>query len=266
MTDYSPSQGPGNSHHAHIEVDAVCEVCETVNPQDTLLCKSCGNNLRDQRMRRLHIEAVVMQEERIQPRKLLRGLLVALGLLTMVWAAVNFVTGDVDKWMTQQVAASGSTSTAADPMEFWQGTEGAAFDALIQEVRSVQLTEADLRSLSAVPISMESLPGFYVLKSRSGDAAPIVGQAIVQQDGDGFRFAAIISGQAEARGYAKTLGAASLKASFIGVQVRSESIDAYGAATLTPQGLIECQGFPSSVDPTSPEARPYTIYAFKLPR
>ena len=43
-------------HHEHVEhldADAVCEACDTVNPEGTLLCKTCGNNLRDQRARRM---------------------------------------------------------------------------------------------------------------------------------------------------------------------------------------------------------------------
>ncbi|MCX5757207.1 MAG: hypothetical protein NTU83_01615, partial [Candidatus Hydrogenedentes bacterium] len=39
-----------------IDADAVCEKCGTVNPEETLLCKTCGNNLRDQRLHRVQSE------------------------------------------------------------------------------------------------------------------------------------------------------------------------------------------------------------------
>jgi len=36
-----------------IEADAVCAQCGSANPEGTLICKTCGNNLRDQRMLRI---------------------------------------------------------------------------------------------------------------------------------------------------------------------------------------------------------------------
>ena len=43
-------QGNSHDHHEaveHLDADAVCEPCGNVNPEGTLLCKTCGNNLRD---------------------------------------------------------------------------------------------------------------------------------------------------------------------------------------------------------------------------
>jgi hypothetical protein len=78
----------------YIDADAVCEQCSTVNPAGTLLCKTCGNNLRDQRMRRLAadegMEAVHASD---RPIRMLTGLLVVLGLLAILWAAINVYNG-----------------------------------------------------------------------------------------------------------------------------------------------------------------------------
>ena len=38
-----------------VDADAVCARCGAVNPEDSLLCKVCGNFLRDLRGRRLAV-------------------------------------------------------------------------------------------------------------------------------------------------------------------------------------------------------------------
>ena len=56
-----------DEHHQHLpegerlDADAVCGSCGTVNPEDTLLCKSCGNNLRDQRQTRIAVDGPGME-------------------------------------------------------------------------------------------------------------------------------------------------------------------------------------------------------------
>ena len=46
-------------YHEGIEADAVCAQCGSANPEGTLICKTCGNNLRDQRLMRIAADQIL---------------------------------------------------------------------------------------------------------------------------------------------------------------------------------------------------------------
>ncbi|HOJ68818.1 MAG TPA: hypothetical protein PLH06_08470, partial [Candidatus Hydrogenedentes bacterium] len=77
--------------HQVLDADAVCAQCGMVNPEGTLLCKNCGNNLRDQRMLRLQADEALQGRETAaeQRNTFLRNALGVLGVLVLLYLGLN---------------------------------------------------------------------------------------------------------------------------------------------------------------------------------
>ena len=70
------------SEYGPIDADTVCEKCATVNPEETLLCKSCGNNLRDQRIERMaRGGAIELGDVGESKFRILTGVLITIGFV-----------------------------------------------------------------------------------------------------------------------------------------------------------------------------------------
>ena len=87
-------------HVERIDADAVCIKCGTVNPEDTFLCKVCGNNLREQRARRVsgatEVDIDAFEDSRSQ---WLRRALLAMAILYVVWVAINVSNNNIEEWL-----------------------------------------------------------------------------------------------------------------------------------------------------------------------
>ena len=125
MVDKIPEQAYG---FEQLDADAVCEQCGSVNPEETFICKVCGNNLRDQRARRIAGEQGVppgVAETPINRVRLFTGLLTALGIITIL-AAVIFIQ-DIETWL----ASAQATEDFSDMASLWQGQSSQIFDELL---------------------------------------------------------------------------------------------------------------------------------------
>jgi ribosomal protein L40E len=243
-------------HHERLDADAVCERCGTVNPEDTLLCKTCGNNLRDQRMRRI---AAGGDAELGQPRKLrwsfLASALTALGLLLILWLGLN----------AENVAESVFSAGAATDMarEYWVGPGSRRYDELKQQLLANPVTASDVQAARANPIEVDDFSGRYAIFTNTLRGTPReLGAAIVRQEENTLYFVAQISGgQAEVRGQAGFVGESTPRA-LNSAAIMSGREYMLGSGVALKRGEDE-GGFVCHVQ--GAEGGPITVLIFKIP-
>ncbi len=241
----------------HIDADAVCEQCSTVNPAGTLLCKTCGNNLRDQRIRRLASdEGIEIIHGSDRPRRVLTGLLVAFGLLAILWTAINVWNGNVENWLTRGITATDS-SGSLDPNQYWSGPESAVYTEMSRELADNPIT-ADEAAQFTTGAAEEGVDGRYVILA-DGPGSRMVGGAIVRTRGNSIEFVAQVGRGIEVRGRATVSTDDQYEAQEVGVEWGNSTLDGYGIARLQDAGVFTCVGRISNA-----EDKTYSATAYKL--
>jgi hypothetical protein len=181
-----------------MDADAVCEKCGTVNDEGTLLCKVCGNNLRDQRARRMVQGGMPdLGDERPSKFRLFTGLLVTLGLLIFVYLFTNLE--DIESVLVDSMSSDNVIGT-----DFWSGENASIYDNLWQDLLADPTPPANRKVALDSPIAETAFDGRYVIV-RSGllDSTQILGEANVQRLGDNVHFVVNIESMgAEMRGVA----------------------------------------------------------------
>jgi ribosomal protein L40E len=237
-----------------IDADAVCEQCGTVNPEDTLLCKTCGNNLRDQRLRRIAGE---QRPEGLRPARSswIRGLLVVLAILFLLWVAMN--VGRIEDFlMNVQMRPMG------DAEAFWSGSLGRVFDQLAADLRANPTTPQQSAQAVSQPVVSDTYDGRYILVSRSLTRQIPVGEANVRVEGDVLRFVAVLPNRdIEVRGAARSEGNARIAArDSAGARINGRYYGVSGFAQKADTGGFECLGL---CDYGGDES--YSVLAFRVP-
>ncbi|NUM54006.1 MAG: hypothetical protein HUU46_10220 [Candidatus Hydrogenedentes bacterium] len=237
-------QGNPHEHHEveHLDADAVCEACGNVNPEGTLLCKTCGNNLRDQRARRLKAGPVAAAEPKVNIFNILRGVVIVFGICAVLWVALNVST--IESWLLSGVqSAEASGETVVAPQTFWDGPGVGRYEELAATLSEQAVT---IEEAGMVPPGMPlaSLDGRYVLKRSTQSAASPLGSAIVRVDGDTAYFVALLAGGTQIRGSAQRTSDTMFQALNIGVLHSDGSFaDAAGYGQIRSTGEINCSGF-----------------------
>ena len=238
-----------------LDADAVCEKCGTVNPEETLICKTCGNNLRDQRARRVLLEQV----DEAEGPSLWGGvwvgrLAVIFGILILIWVAINLT--NIEDFMV-----GAQTTTLGDARVFWSGAREQAFDKLAAELKANPVTPQEVELALSRPAPTDTYDGRYVLVPRGQLQRMPVGQAIVKTEGATVRFIAQFNGvAAELRGEAKSEGPARLAArDTAGVYSNGDYYGASGFAQTAESGGFECLGLCDLSDET------YSAIAYRIP-
>jgi hypothetical protein len=193
-------------HHERLDADAVCERCGTVSPEETLICKTCGNNLRDQRMRRI---AAGGEPQVAGPRLLrwswLASALTLLGLLLLVWTVMNL----------EEISQSLFTGDASGNLarEFWEGPDAATYEGLLAELAANPVTEEETEKARASEVEVTDFSGRYVIVSNTAGPARVLGTGIAKREGDVLYFAAQLErGAGEVRGQVLFMGTAATPA------------------------------------------------------
>lgn len=210
-----------------VEMDAVCERCGTVNPEETLLCKNCGNNLRDQRARRMATAEIYENLEPSQSKfRLLTGLLPFLGLLLIVWTAMNVER--IEGWLT-------STQSTVDQIgqEYFVGTESAPYDALATELNKHEVTQNQANLAMSQKANPAEFEGRYAIMHRSFGEIELGGQALVAKQGKGYIFVAHMENGMEIRGKADVDSTGKIQAERIGARFEGKFASGAGAAQPT---------------------------------
>lgn len=178
-----------------IDADAVCERCGSVNPEDTLLCKTCGNNLRDQRAQRMGVGLPLDTGEAKPSRSgMIKGIGAAAGLLVLLLVAINI--GRIEDYMVRA-----QTSHSGDVTSFWSGALGREYGKMAEELRAKPSTPEERDAAMRQPATSDTYEGRYVLAQKGSVRELPIGDAMVRKEGDTFRFVAVFDGsEAELRG------------------------------------------------------------------
>jgi len=238
-----------------LDADAVCEQCGTVNPEETLICKTCGNNLRDQRARRALLDQVAEGVDLGPTGGVWIGrLAIVFGILVLFWVAINF-----DRIYDFMVSAQ--TTTLGNARVFWSGAKGQVFDQMAAELKANPVTPQEASQALSQPTPTDKYDGRYVLVPRGQAQRTPIGQAIVRTEGSTVRFVAELTGvRAEIRGEASPEGQARLTArDTAGVYVKGEYYGVTGFAQILDTGGFECLGLRDLNDQT------YSAVAYRVP-
>ena len=218
-----------------LDADAMCTQCGTVNPEGTLICRTCGNNLRDQRQIRMEADRILEGETR--PWWQRQGLLIALiagGAIFLLIVALN--VGSLTEWVMSSQAVTAS--------EYWEGANAPVFDAMLAELDAAALTSSQMDEIVTQPPLAGTEEGLFVLavKDATGPYAA-AGIALGRwQTDEAYYFVARI-GDGEARGIAQRRGPGLFSdLESAAVLYGGEYKAMYGSATLQSNGQIDCIG------------------------
>jgi hypothetical protein len=190
-----------------LEADAVCQQCGTVNPEGTLICKTCGNNLRDQRLLRMQADHIMEADNEGGERSvfMLRAVSV-LGILLILWFGLN--VGRITSMLTSAGSDYDENAVVANPRTLWSAASDAVF-APMQETLSAKFpsaSEADRARMNLISTSSNTVAsGDYVIFERLGTTLRYAGAATVAVDGNIWRYTASLLDGVEIRGEASIL-------------------------------------------------------------
>lgn len=218
-----------------IDADAVCEHCATVNPPGTLLCKECGNNLRDQRQARMAAEAALETPEGTRPRRVLSALLTVLGLLIILYAALNI--NRIEEWLVAGMTTSPGAAEG-DPADYWNGPDAALYESLEEQAREMRVP----RTVRPAEGPLEDYTGGYVISLQARGARRTVGQAAAEQQGDTVHFAAIIFGQrpTAVRGRGTITQTGAIEVRLAGIKRGDDIMAGFGFAERRDDAALKC--------------------------
>ncbi len=241
-----------------LDADAVCAECGTVNPEGTLFCKTCGNNLRDQRQNRMTADGGVTVnagDTAEKRQRLLTGLLSAFGLLLILWTVINL--GQIQNWLTKGMV-EGPAVAEENPGWFWFGEDADQYDSMLAYLDANPISTSDIEQAAIKVPTRAILEGRYFLREGSSPSQPVVGSAYVIQEGDLLRFVARI-GDLEIRGEASVESSANPEAPFTGISTGGRPEGAFGYATRNEDDAgFTCVGQRSTVDVT------YELNAYRV--
>jgi len=253
MTPDATKQPVGG--HAPVDADAVCEVCNTVNTDGTLLCHNCGNNLRDQKLRRLQQEIPADVSDGPSIQNIVRGIVGVVGLLAVL--IVAFASDDIAG------AYVGGGGEAADYSRLFSAPGAADFATLEQAAGSVLASNELVASALANPPAPGYVDGIYVITSAPDGVVPpqVLGTGAAMDDGSRILFLAKLNGNIEIRGVAYRQGSRAFLSDWDQVAVRmpnGDIVGATGAAVTQQDGSLECNGL-YDLDEFSYDAVAYQI-------
>lgn len=252
----SGAYSPHSAATAALDADAVCELCGTVNPEGTFICRKCGNNLRDQKSRRLATEMQLLEPEGISGLQVFRGALVLFGMLLIGWVAIN---------VNQITDALAGTGGANDPISsLFDSSASTVFDAMLLEAQALNPTFEQMEAVRAASVPGTSIDGNYVLVHNDYyTGVNVVGSAVVRTDESGTRFVAALGPDLHIRGMARNQGQTALRADWHEAAARDATGRIYavtGVAVPQLDGSVECFG-----QSASDQTANFEIVAYRLP-
>jgi hypothetical protein len=185
----APSAAP--QRFQSVDADAVCEQCGTVNDEGTLLCRVCGQNLRDQRARRLAgAQAPAAAETKVNRVRIFTGLLSIIGILLVVILVISLPR--IEAGLTEALSEEPIGGVSGENL--WSGPSTAIYEELLSGLRDYPSSRAQIQDALENPIAESSYNGRYVLlRSGALTVDRVVGEAALQRRGDRVYFVALMS-------------------------------------------------------------------------
>ena len=246
---------PGQSAE-QLNADAVCAQCGTVYPEETLICKVCGNNLRDQRSVRMAADqAMVGDAPRVRPgRWLLQGL-AFFGTIVILLTAFNIDA--ITRWMIDPAASDEDFVRVM----FTEG-ESAIYEDLLAELRADMPTQEALAAASTTPSVVVDLEGIYgasmgpgggyavaIVRKAEEQPAPEEGAAEGLAPREQFHFVALLQPEGEVRGKLESRGGNIIaRERSAGAQYGDSFLSVWGAGLIGTEGGIRCFGTVAGVE------------------
>lgn len=227
-------------HFENIDADAVCEQCGTVNPEGTLLCKVCGNNLRDQRQTRISQDQGAFSGTGPSRIRIFTGVLTTLGILTVLLAAYSMP--NIESWLVD-IQSGNSGDYAAG---LWSGPDSGIYDALLTELLETPSSRARMNGALENPMDDVFYNGRYALLGPSRIRGNnFIGEANLSRRGDRIYFVVhFLRNDFELRGYATLEGESKRPTvrNTAAVRIRGEEYPAFGYAEKREDGSLACYG------------------------
>lgn len=238
-----------------VQTDAICAACGTVNPEGTIQCVSCGNNLAEQhRLRLAQQGAPVLVESGVNLRVIISGTLMVFGLLLVVFVALN--ANQIENLLVSAQSNEG-------PARLWYGTEAAVFSDLSLQLANALPKDEEVVAALDAPQAIGDLTGRYALVA--GEDAAHVGCAIVKQEGEFVYFVGRANQGGEIRGVFAAPAAGgntnniAVRWEDAGLQIEGTLYACAGAALINENGFVGCFG------QTEKDTNNYEFNAYKLP-
>ncbi|NLN92202.1 MAG: hypothetical protein GX130_02700 [Candidatus Hydrogenedens sp.] len=187
-----------------IDADAVCGQCNTVNPEGTLLCKVCGNNLRDQRSLRLAADQMLEGDAQQAPQTtFLYKLLPILGLLIVLWLGING-SRIIESLTTNETTDYTLAGALAESL--WNGVHKDRFENLASgSMLSPGIQSQAEQARQTVSPMTHIRNGRYAIFMHVGTEARFAGVANIEADNNAIYYAATMQDGTEFRGSASYL-------------------------------------------------------------
>lgn len=233
-----------------IDADAVCAQCGTVNREGVFICRTCGNNLRDQRALRMIAEQEMDRKgEPLDRRRFFLGALTTFGILLILWAALNVNT--ITDWLIEIQTPSLGAAEA-----LWQDT---ALNDLAAELDGRKDTADDLEKAIANPAVGDTIEGVYALAREGLGGKRALGTVIIRPQDGRVLFVAKLEDGAEVRGYGDVReNQIVADADSAGAQYGGRAFSVFGVAVPKADGTYECAG------QTEIDNEMHTAYVYRL--
>lgn len=256
-----PQDQHQNEDFDRLDADAVCEECATVNPSGTLFCKSCGNNLRDQRVRRMAGGGEQPVVEEAAPRKsrhIVSGTITLIALVALLGLVLNL--DEVENWFVSSSLTVGDS--ALTPSTLWSGSTAPIYEELRSELAAHPVTLDEIQAPPTPPGEDQDLSGRYYVKMRNAPNAPVAGYAIVGRVGANYHVYGEVDGH-ELRGEGK-YSAGLLSIPKAAIRTREGAVlTILGLAEDLGDGVFEILGQQyAQVGEDTPQ---YVFYSYRIP-
>lgn len=221
-------------HFEQIDADAVCEQCGNVNEEDTLICKTCGNNLRDQRNSRIARNEQPDVPEGVSTIRLFTGVLTTVGILLILLAAYSVQS--IESWL---VDLQGMEDAEAST-DFWSESQGLVYEKLEREMDEYPSTRSQLQAAIENPVMDDSYNGRYAVTIENR----VVAEANLSRRGNKIYFVVVpLREDLSIRGYAVLEGGSDERPTVrntASVRVRGQEYTAFGYADNQADGSHGC--------------------------